>query len=357
MRHTRLCVGTTSPVVQRHQNQRVVLRSESTRRVLNVSRHGLIDWRIYSSDLDEVDPITGEIIQGTSKAKVASERAQVGKFTWAYRHGEIPEGVGRVSCGPVVCLHGIGSSSYAYRKTINLLAADGFDAYAVDWIGHGQSSMPAIGDFSYSQEEYIKELGACLQALDIGSDATLVVHGYILGQFALLFAARHPERISKVVCLNVPLGLNVKLRPELAQYKSPIPFLKPKEDAIFDGAMFAANGGPYALDGNDAEAYAEPYKANRNASKAIWHTMENVNWENLKKDVNEAMMSFKIRTLLIHGNADTFCDLSTTLDWLEDKRTSMQMAYGIEAKLGHCPQEDYPEAIHPTIVRFLTSEA
>jgi hypothetical protein len=44
------------------------------------------------------------------------------------------------------------------------------------------------------------------------------------------------------------------------------------------------------------------------------------------------------------------------LDWLETKRTSMHVASNIEAKLGHSPQEDFPEAISPAIVKFLENE-
>lgn len=40
----------------------------------------------------------------------------------------------------VLCLHGIGSSSYTYRNTVRLLGEAGHEAVAVDWIGHGASS-------------------------------------------------------------------------------------------------------------------------------------------------------------------------------------------------------------------------
>ena len=45
-----------------------------------------------------------------------------------------------------------------------------------------------------------------------------------------------------------------------------------------------------------------------------------------------------------------------TLDFLEDQRTNIKLAYGIEAKLGHMPQEDYPAAINDTMVEFFLQE-
>jgi pimeloyl-ACP methyl ester carboxylesterase len=312
--------------------------------------------RASSDDLDEVDPITGEIITGTSRARVASSRVTTDKWTHAYREAEVPDGVEKQSI-EVMCLHGIGSSSYAFRKTINLLAGEGISARALDWIGHGTSDHPPKDSFSYSIDGYVDELDDVMNALGYGPDnpVVLIAHGYILGQAALLYAASHTDVVSKVVTLNVPLGLKTKLRPELAQYKNPIAFLKPKEDSVFKGDLFNAAGGPYALGRDDADAYNEPYVSSTNASAAIWNTMDQVDWESLKKRVNEAMRQFKKPVLCIHGNSDTFVDLSSTLDWLEDKPTSTKMAYGIEAKLGHSPQEDYPEAIHPVILDFIRS--
>lgn len=315
--------------------------------------------RAFSDDLDEVDPMTGEVISGTSKAKEASERVKTERYSHAYRTAEIPDGVEiQSTCDPVLCLHGLGSSSYAFRKTINLLASEGIPARALDWIGHGSSDHPTRASFSYSVDSYIEELDNVIRALGYGPDkrVTLIAHGYVLGQAALLYAATHSNVISKVVTLNVPLGLKTKLRPELAQYKNPISFLKPKEDSIFKGDMFNAAGGPYALGRDDADAYNEPYVKSNDASAAIWHTMDQLDWEDLKKRVNGAMQQYKKPVLCIHGNSDTFVDLSTTLDWLEDKPTTIKMAYGIEAKLGHCPQEDYPEAIHPIILEFLLND-
>jgi hypothetical protein len=54
--------------------------------------------------------------------------------------------------------------------------------------------------------------------------------------------------------------------------------------------------------------------------------------------VDDGFCAWRVPSLLIHGSSDSFLDLNTALDWLESKRTSMRMASGIEAKLGHMPQ-------------------
>ncbi len=51
--------------------------------------------------------------------------------------------------------------------------------------------------------------------------------GFVLGQYGLLYALEHPDQVARLCILNTPLALNAKLRPELAAYKAPLPFMRP----------------------------------------------------------------------------------------------------------------------------------
>lgn len=57
-------------------------------------------------------------------------------------------------------------------------------------------------------------LGTCMQ-------------GFVLGQYGMLYALEHPDQVARLCILNTPLALNAKLRPELAAYKAPLPFMRP----------------------------------------------------------------------------------------------------------------------------------
>ena len=54
-----------------------------------------------------------------------------------------------------------------------------------------------------------------------------LLQGYVLGQYGLLYCLRHPDKVSRLLILNTPVSTKTALRPELAAYKSPIPFLRP----------------------------------------------------------------------------------------------------------------------------------
>lgn len=299
--------------------------------------------------------LSGEIITGSAKAKVASESLTTPSgLKIAFRRAEVPAQASTT----VVCLHGLGSSSFSFRNSLSLLAGAGLDAIAVDWPGHGDSDHPDVSVFDYSVDAYINELDAIIKALPKSgskSSVSLIVHGYVLGQAAILYACRHPEVVERVVALNVPFGRKAKLRPELAAYKSAISFMKPKLGSTFKGDLYNASGSPYALSRDDADAYNRAYLESQAASDAIFHTMESLNFDALKESVGDELRgSFRNPMLVIHGSSDSFIDLSTTVDFLEDQRTNVKLAYGIEAKLGHMPQEDYPQAINDIMVEFLT---
>lgn len=105
-----------------------------------------------AAELEEIDPMTGEVISGTSMAAEANERVQVGGNEWAFRSATVNSKLATPDKLPVVCLHGIGSSSYTYRNLLQLLGDAGHEAVAVDWLGHGASSKASEHDCCCCQE-------------------------------------------------------------------------------------------------------------------------------------------------------------------------------------------------------------
>ena len=75
----------------------------------------------------------------------------------------------------------------------------------------------------------------------------------MLGQYGLLYALKNSEAIEKLVILNTPLDVKSALRPELAAYKNPISFMRPKAGAPFDAMTYAANGLAYSMQYKDAQ--------------------------------------------------------------------------------------------------------
>lgn len=95
--------------------------------------------RTHAAELDEIDPVTGEVVTGTLAARVPNNTVTTPSGTWAFRSASPPADT-PVQPQEVLLLHGLGSCSYAYRNTMQLLAAAGYRCWAPDWPGHGASS-------------------------------------------------------------------------------------------------------------------------------------------------------------------------------------------------------------------------
>ena len=110
---------------------------------------------------------------------------------------------------PVVCVHGVPSSAYLYRKVLPALAARGRRGIAFDLPGLGLAERPAGFDYSWSG------LAAwTIAALDaLGLDRVhLVVHD-IGGPIGFDVVARAPGRIASLTALNTMVRVASFKRP------------------------------------------------------------------------------------------------------------------------------------------------
>ncbi|GIU01963.1 alpha/beta fold hydrolase [Shewanella algidipiscicola] len=101
---------------------------------------------------------------------------------------------------PVVMVHGNPSWSFYYRNLVSALS-DNHQCIVPDHIGCGLSDKPDDSAYDYTLEQRIDDLAALLDHLNVKQNITLIVHDWG-GMIGMGFAARHPERIKKLVILN-----------------------------------------------------------------------------------------------------------------------------------------------------------
>jgi pimeloyl-ACP methyl ester carboxylesterase len=109
----------------------------------------------------------------------------------------------------VVCLHGVPSSCFLYRKVIAELAARGLRGVAFDLPGLGLADRPA--DFDYSWTGLGRFAGAAVDALGLDR-FHLVVHD-IGGPVGFELAAAAPERVLSLTVLNTMVEVDTFKRP------------------------------------------------------------------------------------------------------------------------------------------------
>lgn len=99
---------------------------------------------------------------------------------------------------PVVCVHGVPTSSFLYRKIIPALSKKNLRGISIDLPGLGLSARPV--DFDYSFTGLGNFLLSAVKELGI-EKFHLVVHD-IGGPVGFYMAAKHPEKVKSITILN-----------------------------------------------------------------------------------------------------------------------------------------------------------
>jgi cis-3-alkyl-4-acyloxetan-2-one decarboxylase len=100
----------------------------------------------------------------------------------------------------VVMLHGNPTWSFYYRNLV-LALRDSYRCIVPDHIGCGLSDKPPLSLYDYSLKSRIDDLEALLESLGLRENLTLALHDWG-GMIGMGFAARHPERIKRLIVSN-----------------------------------------------------------------------------------------------------------------------------------------------------------
>ena len=101
---------------------------------------------------------------------------------------------------PIVMVHGNPTWSFYYRGLIQSLRGR-YRVLAPDHIGCGYSDKPSDAAYRYTLAERICDLEAFLDDLALEEPITLIAHDWG-GMIAMGWAARHPERVARIVLMN-----------------------------------------------------------------------------------------------------------------------------------------------------------
>lgn len=168
----------------------------------------------------------------------------------------VDEGAG----DPVVMLHGNPSWSFLYRELVRGLR-DRFRCVAPDHVGMGLSDAPGDGAYGYTLSTRVDDLESLLEHLGVRARVTLVLHDWG-GMIGMAWAARRPERVSRLVVLNTaafPLPAGTALPRELRLARSPVlgPLLVRGCNALVRGAARRCTVRP--LPAEVAAEYGRPH--------------------------------------------------------------------------------------------------
>jgi pimeloyl-ACP methyl ester carboxylesterase len=276
--------------------------------------------------------------------EISEQTCEAGNLTWFYREALPMNPSDKL---PVVLLHGIVSQGYSWREVMAPLAMAGFRAIAPDWIGHGYSAKPDKSDFAYTPEAFLEALESWLAAMEI-ERFNLVVQGF-LGSVGLLYSAKHPDKIARLVILNTPLTAEAKLPFKIAQMGLPLLGDVLTQDPILVDRTLEG-GGPYTVADADLDVYRKPFLKSSDVGRSLLATVKQLQLKRVMDDIDRGFENWSVPTLIAWGIADKWLPLSLAQAFAK-KLSDVELCQLEET--GHYAQEDWAEKVSEAIVPFL----
>ena len=243
---------------------------------------------------------------------------------------------------PVVLLHGLGASMYAWRRNLAAVAAAGFRVIAFDNRGFGLSDKPSA---PYDNAAYARLVIALMDSLRL-TDAVLVGHS-MGGEIAAQVAIEYPARVRGLVVVgSAGLGAREPLLFRVARW----PVLGPAALAL-RGRGFTARllRSTYYDPGKVTEADVDQYYAP-------------VAQPEYGRALRGVLQQFRFTAL--EGRLDRIAAPTLVLWGEEDRWVPMGLGRALAAgitrsafvtvpRAGHSVQEEAPDEVNHLVIRFL----
>ena len=246
---------------------------------------------------------------------------------------------------PVVLVHGSGPGVTAYanwRLTIPQLASR-LHVLAPDMVGFGYTQRPA--EVAYDLDTWVGQLVGFLDAL--GLEKASLVGNSFGGALALRVAARHPDRVDRLVLMGaagVPFELTAGL-DAVWGYQPSVPAMRALLDIFaYDRSLVSDELAEVryraSVEPGFQEAFAQMFPAPRQR------------WVDSLATPEEELAALPHRTLVVHGREDQVIPLANSLHLLQVIPDCRLHVFG---RCGHWTQIEHADAFSELVADFLTA--
>ena len=264
---------------------------------------------------------------------------------------------------PVVLCHGFPELWYSWRHQVPALAAAGLRAIAPDLRGYGDTDKPGTVE-DYDAPHLVGDLVGLLDALEVEK---AVVVGHDWGGLVVWYTAlMRPERVERVVALNIPYPARPPMRPTEAMKLLPdgrfnyiLAFQDPAIDArleanlegFFQNFVLAGARNRDFMSKEDLQTYLEAFRKGGLTGPLNFYRNIDRNWE-----ITEPL----------HGRQVSHPTLMITAEY--DPVLKPEMAQGMERfvpnlrvelirECGHWTQQEKPQEVNRLLLDFLADLA
>ncbi len=243
---------------------------------------------------------------------------------------------------PVILVHGLAASSYDWAAMLPALASAGYQAFAPDLLGHGESVKPESTD-SYQAETVYQFLVAWIDSLALKQPPVFIGHS-LGGYLSLLYGLRRPRKLAGLVLID-PLYSPNQLSA-LLRWINQRPAWGEAAMRLVPEWMLNAVLGWDPANGNEFDDYIRQQIANdyKRASARIVHIPATI------EDLSPKLVQLTIPSLLMWGDRDL--TLATQSFHKLHKAIPNNQARVVTGS-GHQPHIGRPEQVNQLVLSFL----
>ena len=246
---------------------------------------------------------------------------------------------------PVLLLHGSGPGVTAYanwRLTIPELSTT-LRVVAPDLVGFGFTERPE--GVRYDMDTWVGQVVGLLDAL--GLERASVVGNSFGGALALRLAARHPDRVERLVLMG-SVGVPFTITDGLDRVWGYEPSVESMKDLI---GLFA-HSRELVTDELAEVRYRASVEPGFQESFAAMFPAPRQRWVDAMVTPDAEIAALPHRTLVVHGREDRVIPLDNALHLL---RTVPDVRLHVFGRCGHWTQIEHAAAFNELVLDFLTS--
>jgi len=291
---------------------------------------------------------------------VITEQQVIGifdKLTWnwkGYKIGYTVMGTGQ----PLVLIHGFGASIGHWRKNIPVLAAAGYQVFAIDLLGFGSSDKPPLEYTMEVWEELVKDFWTA----HIQQRAVFVGNS-IGGLLSLMVIANHPEIAAGGVLINCAGGLSHRpheLNPPLRLVMGA--FNRLLRSKITGKVLFNRVRQKGQIRRSLMQVYRDRTAVTDELVDLLYQPSCDAGAQQVFVSILTAppgptpaqlLPKVKCPLLVIWGEADPWTPINGAKIYQDLSATGQPVQVKPIANAGHCPHDEAPDKVNPLIIDWL----
>lgn len=249
---------------------------------------------------------------------------------------------GARSAPAVIMLHGFGSSLHTWEPWAQALQNE-YRVIRVDLPGSGLSEPDPTG--RYDDPRTIEVILTLMDRLGLAKAA--LIGNSIGGRIAWNFAARHPERVTKLVLVSpdgfASKGFEYDKQPKVPAMAHVMRYVLPR--SMVRSSLAQAYGDPTLLTEETVDRYYDLMLALGSRSALIARMEQTV-----RRDPVPLLRKIQAPVLLVWGDKDAMIPVSNAADYVRELPQAKVVTF---PGLGHVPHEEAPAQSLAPVKAFL----